>query len=145
MEQRDENIDPQTGEILSGDVVVRAADGGIMPGVAPTGGSVLDMIEDGQFSADLYGETREMVKKMVELAEATGNKQKGTITIKLVLSTEGDVFNVEPSFKVTPPTEKRRKTLLWPDETGRLSRSQPRQGPLFGVRRIDGAREVRSV
>jgi hypothetical protein len=135
---QDEGHDPVTGEIVEGEVVSRAADGGPAAFAAGNLGDLLNMSEDGQFGADVMVDMRALVRKMMELAEATGNKQKGRLTINIDFRTEGDAFFAVGSHKVTPPKETRRQTILWPNEQGNLSRSQPNQRQLFGVRQVGG-------
>lgn len=142
----EEKHDPDTGEIIDGEIVAdRAADGGLVPYAATTAGNLIDLIEDGQFSADARQELGLMVGKMKELAEATGNKQKGRLVLTIDMTTEGEAFTVVGAFKVTPPKETRRKTIMWPDEQNRMMRTQPRQRQFFGVRQVSGPGEVRKI
>jgi hypothetical protein len=134
----DEKHDFVTGEVFEGEVVPQAADGGLVPYAATTAGNFIDLIEDGQFSADARQELGGMVARMKELAEATGNKQKGRLVITVDMTTEGEAFTVVGSYKLTPPKETRRKTIMWADEKNRMMRSQPRHGVLFGVRQVSG-------
>ena len=73
-----EEHDLSTGEILSPS---KAADGGLVPHGATTAGDFINMIEDGQFAHDVRHDIGLMVGRMKELAEVTGNKQKGRVTI----------------------------------------------------------------
>ncbi len=129
----EEKADPVTGEIMEPE---RAADGGLVPYAATSAGEVLNMIEDGQFSAEIVGGLQELVANMSDMAAATGNKQKGRLSITLDFLTEGGPFTVKSAFKITPPKEVRRPTLLFTDEHNRLSRTQPRQAQFFGVRQV---------
>jgi hypothetical protein len=131
---------PREGEIVEGEVLSRdvAADGGPAAFAAGNLGDLLNQAEDGQFGADVMVEMRGLIRKMVEMAEASGNKQKGRLTINLDFRTEGDAFFVIGSHKITPPKETRRQTIMWPNEKGNLGRSQPNQRQLFGIRQVGG-------
>jgi len=142
----DEQHDPETGEVIEGEIVQdRAADGGIVPYAATTAGNFIDLIEDGQFAADARQELGLMVGRMKELAEATGNKQKGRLVLTIDMTTEGEAFTVVGAFKVTPPKETRRKTIMWADDRHRMMRTQPRQKQFFGVRSVEGPGAVRKI
>jgi hypothetical protein len=127
--------DPLTGEILS---PTPAADGALVPHAATRFGDFLNMLEGGQFAVDLRQDTGEMLRRMTELAEATGNKQKGAVAIKIDYSTEGDVITVVGAYKLTPPKENRRRTPMWLDDQNRVVPTPPKQGQFFGVRAVDG-------
>ena len=140
-----EVADPITGEILPAE---RAADGALVPHAATNFGDFLNMMEGGQFAVDLRQESGEMLSRMQELADATGNKQKGSVTIKIDYSTEGgdSPFVVVGSYKLAPPKETRRRTPVWLDEQNRVMATPPKQGQFFGVRAVDGgSRPVRRV
>ncbi len=140
-----EQADALTGEITEVADHERAADGGVVPYAATSAGDIINMIEDGQFSAEIVHAVGELVATMTDMAAATGNKQKGSLTLKLDFATEGGPFTVKSGFKVTPPKEIRRPTLLFTDEHNRLSRTQPKQRQFFGVRQVGTTGPVRRV
>jgi hypothetical protein len=115
-----------------------AADGGRLPAAACNAGDFLNMIEDGQFSADVQQGLIDLAAAMSDHALATGGKSKvkGRVTITVDLLNEGGVFRAVGKFAVKAPEMPRRPTLLWTDEKNRFSRSQPRQGGFFGVRDV---------
>lgn len=135
----------------------RAADGLPAPFAARDTGSLINLLEGGQFSADVIAALTALATGMTEIAQATGKRQKGVLTIKVNLQTDdtGEAFFVQGDFAVRAPKVERRKTLLWPDEKGHMSPSQPRQKVFFGVkgvgddtgsiRQIGDSREVRTV
>lgn len=143
----DERHDPQTGEIIDGDAmeVELAADGGLVPYAAGTAGEIINMIEDGQFSADIVAAVAELVSTMTDMASATGNKQKGKLAITIDFATEGGPFTAKAAFKITAPKEVRRPTLLFTDERNRLTRTQPKQRQFFGVRQVGGSGPTRRL
>jgi hypothetical protein len=143
----DERHDEETGEIIEGDAleVELAADGGLVPYGATTAGDIINMIEDGQLSADIVQAVGELVATMTDMAAATGNKQKGSLAIKIDFATEGGPFTAKASFKTTAPKEVRRPTLLFTDEHNRLTRTQPKQRQFFGVRQVGGSGPVRRI
>lgn len=126
----------------------RAADGGPAPYAASTLGELVNLLEGGQLSADAIGAVSALGQGMRELAERTGKRQKGRVAIVLNLATDdtGEAFFVEAEFKVTAPKEPRRKTMLWQDEKGRMTPSQPRQRVFFGVKDVgDAPRQIRQI
>lgn len=114
----------------------KAADNLPLPHAATTAGEFLNMIEDGQFSADLNAAMQDLAAQMSDMVQATGQQQKGKVTVEVEFSTEGGPIVLKAKFKVKAPEEKRRKTLVWTDEHNRFTRSQPRQGQFFGVREV---------
>lgn len=137
MPEDETHIDPETGEVVDRMFDIRAADGGRAPHAATTAGEFINMIEDGQFAADLNRELAALAEKMNDMVEATGNKQKAKVTITIDFASEGGPFIIAGAYKITPPAEKRKRTLVWTDEHNRFTRSQPRQGQFFGVRVVD--------
>ncbi|MGL5735476.1 MAG: hypothetical protein ACRCYS_11470 [Beijerinckiaceae bacterium] len=137
----EEDYDPETGEIIES----RTADGGRLPPPAATVADTIRLLADGQFDADISHELRELVRKME--AHAFSNKAiaKGKLTITLDITLANGAHVVTPSYKVTAPVQKQPGTLLFAFEDGRLSRNPPGQGALFGIRTVDGPREVRNV
>lgn len=115
----------------------RAADGGMMPHAAMNAGDALNMIEDGQFSADLHEQLVDLAATMSDQAAMTGKKVKGKVTITLDFENEGGVFRAVGKFAVKKPELPRRPTLLWTNERNAFQRSQPRQGGFFGVREVE--------
>lgn len=126
----------------------RAADGMPAPFAARDTGSLINLLEGGQFSTDVIAAMTALATGMTEIAQATGKRQKGVLTIKVNLQTDdtGEAFFVQGDFAVRAPKVERRKTLLWPDEKGHMSPSQPRQKVFFGVRDVGGGpRQIRDA
>lgn len=126
----------------------RAADGLPAPFAARDTGSLINLLEGGQFSADVIAAMTALATGMTEIAQATGKRQKGVLTIKVNLQTDdtGEAFFVQGDFAVRAPKVERRKTLLWPDDKGHMSPSQPRQKVFFGVRDAGGGpRQIRDA
>lgn len=125
------------------------------PYAAGTMGEVIDMLERGGFSHDALQAFQALARGMQEVAAVTGKSQKGTLTIKLSLKTEGEAFFVEADHTVKAPKLSRPKTIAWTTDDGRISPSQPKQQLLFGapgtehgertVRTLSEARVVHSV
>lgn len=122
----------QTERMLS-----TAADGGLVKGAANNAGDFINMIEDGQFSADLNRDLAELAAKMSDLCAATGKKQKGRVTIQVDFTTEGPVFMAVGKYAIKAPEEKRKPTLLFTDTSNFFTRSQPNQRQFFGVREVE--------
>lgn len=148
---QNENVDPSTGEVVRDGELLgpefdnTAADGGIVPFGAVTAGDLINSMEDGQFSADIVHQMSQLAALMSDMAAATGAKQKGALTIKIDLVTEGGPFTAKANFKITPPKETRRPTLLFLDEKNRFTRTQPKQRQMFGIRQVGGSAEVRKI
>lgn len=122
-----------------------AVDGGIVPGTCNTLGEFVRTLEDGQFDQDCYAAIRDLSAKLNEHAWNSGGKAKGKIVITLDIAQEGAVSEIRSSYKVTEPTEKRAKSILWTTEDHRFTRTRPGQHQLFGIRDVTTPNEVRSV
>ena len=118
-------------------LLTHAADGGRIQGAANNAGDFINMIEDGQFAADLHREMAELTAKMSDLCAASGKKQKGRVTIQVDLTTEGPVFMAVGKFTIKAPEEKRKPTVLFTDDANHFTRSQPKHGQFFGVRQVE--------
>jgi hypothetical protein len=119
-------------------------------GAANNAGDFINMIEDGQFSAELNRDLAELAATMHDHASATNKKAKGKVTIVIDLETEvissGTMFKAVASHKVKAPEMKRRATVLFTDEFNRFTRTPPRQGQIFGVREVNvEATNVRTI
>jgi hypothetical protein len=127
-----------------------AADGGRIVGAANNAGDFINMLEDGQFSADLNRDLADLAATMSDMALATGKKQRGKVTITIDFTHEsvanGAMFLATAKHVVKAPEEKRRASVLFTDENNRFTRTQPRHGQFFGIRTVEAsAREVRTV
>lgn len=120
-----------------------ALDGRAIPAVSLTSGQFLDVLEEGNFSADLYKEITDLAAIMNDINERAGTKVKGKIQITLDLTKEDGAFRVAAKFKVQKPEEPRPRSIVWTDEHNRFSRFPPNQGQFFGVRRADGSGPIR--
>lgn len=133
-----EQVDPDTGVIIDHEDIADegriAADGGYVPGACNTLGEFFDSLEEGQFSADLYGEIRKLADKLQEHAQYNSGKAKGKVSITAEFVQEAALTKIKVSYKVTPPEAPRLTSIMWPTDDGRLSRRQPRQEQLFGIR-----------
>lgn len=125
---RAEPFDPQTGEIIE-----QAADGAIVPSAARSAGQFIDLMGDGHFSRQAYQKIVDLGVQVRELAEATGKKQKGKVTITIDVASEGELFELRPEIKVTAPKEPQRMCAAWQDEDGRFTRFPPNQRQMFGI------------
>lgn len=125
------------------------------PYAASSMGQIIDMMERGGFSQECVAAFQALARGMSEIADATQKKQKGSITLKITLTTEGEAFFMEGDYKVTAPKLPRPRTIGWQTDDGRISPTQPRQQIMFGrdvgdygernVRPITDARVVRQV
>lgn len=124
----------------------RNADGSPAPYAASTLGEIVNMLERGQFSHEAVQAFQALASGMREVADATQKRCKGTLTIKLNLTTEGEAFFVEADYAVKAPKLPRPRTLAWQQGDGRITPSQPKQQLLFGVAGTEhGDRKVRTL
>lgn len=143
-----EGANLETGEIAREpkQEIELAADGLATPMAATNLGYLLNSLENGQFSADIINALAALGQGMTEIADATGKRQKGSITVKLNLTTEGEAFFIEADYKVAAPKLPRPRTLTFQDESGNFTRSQPKQKVFFGVRDAGGGpREIKDA
>ena len=130
---------PLSGEVTQAEPTVRrAVDGNLVPAAALTGGQFIDQLEDGNFSADLHVTLKDLAAKMHEIGTQTGQKTKGTVTIKIDLLREDNMFRISSDLKVKEPELPRPRSVMWTDEHNRFTRFPPNQGQFFGVRSVDG-------
>lgn len=111
-----------------------AANGDRLPQIAATAGNFIDMLEDGQFSADIHNQIKDVCAAMEDIAQFNGGKSKGKLTITIDLTKEDSVFKIASSFKATKPEMPRPKSVLWTTERNEFSRFPPGQNQLFGLR-----------
>lgn len=123
----------------------RAADGGRVMPAASTLGEFVNILEDGQFSADVYEDLKQLAADMHATALQSGGKAKGELTIKLKFTMEGAVFYIAPTHLVKAEEPKRPRTPMWTTEDNRFTPNRPHQGQLFGMRDVSGSTGVRDV
>lgn len=111
-----------------------AANGDRLPQIAGTAGNFIDMLEDGQFSADIHNEIKDVVAAMEDIAQFNGGKSKGKLVITIDLTKEDSVFKIASAFKATKPEMPRQKSVLWTTDRNEFSRFPPGQNQLFGLR-----------
>lgn len=126
---QDEQVDPETGEIVQ-----LAADGKPAPTrKAITLADTLKLLDDGQFDFDSSDLLKELVKKMEAHAFTNRGVSKGQISIVLDLTMANGAITVVPSVKRKIPEPKHMGTVMFAHEDGGLSRNPPGQGALFGT------------
>lgn len=130
-----ETIDQAAGEVLGeGEQVpvTKAADGNVMLPVSRSAGTFIDLLEDGDLSADAYGQLQDLAQQVRAVAEAQHGKAKGSLTLKIDLEYEGEAFKVRGEVKVKTPELPRRRSVLWLDNKNDFSRFPPNQFQMFG-------------
>lgn len=143
MNDRPEPFDPATGEILQTGVM-RAADGGVIPAAATTLGDALNMLEDGRFGAEALHKMQQLGKLLADRSAITEKAVKGSITIKLEMTAEDDMFKITPEITVKEPKIARPRSPMWQDpDTGTFTRFPAKQMQMFGLN--PGAAEPRAV
>ena len=118
----------------------QAVDGLPVPSVARNAGDFLNQIEDGQLSADLHEELRDLAALMNDQSRAfPGKKIKGKVTLVIDLEKEDQMFKMAANFKIKAPEVPRPKSVFWTDERNQFSRFPPNQQQMFGVRTVKAA------
>ncbi len=141
-----ETIDANTGEVTdSMPRTSQALDGNLIPSCALTGGSIIDMLEDGQFSQDMFAKVTEIAACMNDLGNASGQKMKGQLVITLDFVKEDNAFRIASKMKAKMPEPPRPRSIMWTDEHNRLTRFPPNQMQMFGLKSVGGAGPVRNV
>lgn len=128
-----------------GDDAARAADGGRVPSACNTLAEFIRSLEDGQFDADCYQQLKELAAQMNDHAWNNGGKAKGKVSITLDFIQEGTVVEIKSGFKITPPADRRPKSVMWTTEDHRFTRTRPGQRELFGIRDVSGSASTRDV
>lgn len=107
-------------------------------------------LQDGAFNAELTERLSDLTAQMQRLADATGGKQKGKLTISIDLQLDRGVYDVSADAAVKLPKEIRGRSIMYGQPGGGLSRRNPRQtemdfaGPTRDVS-TDAAANVRVV
>lgn len=123
----------------------RAADGGIVPACALTGGQFIDLIGDGQVGGDLHVKMTDLAATMQDVHRQTGKQVKGKVTVVLDLSLEDGAFRIGHAINVKSPEVPTPKAIMWVDEHNRFTRFPPGQGQMFSARAIGGGGAIRSI
>lgn len=124
----------------------QAADGLPVPAVANNAGAFINQIEDGQFSADLHEELRDLAAEMTDHSRMfPGKKVKGSVTATFSFELEDQMFKVDASYKVKKPVAPRPKSVFWTDQRNQFSRFPPNQQQMFGVRAVSAHGKVGGV
>ena len=78
-------------------------------------------LEDGILDSDLTDEMVQLVHDMRAHQMATGAKPRAKIALTLEIKLDGGIFEVIPSYKVTPPKKPRSRSIFYPTKDGGLS------------------------
>lgn len=138
-----ERIDPETGEIIEPAATPHklqriSDDNGVpVPRSGRDAASIIAMLEDGTFNADVAEDLRDLVAAMEAHAHNNKGVAKGKITITLDLALGNGVFVLVGGHTVKKPVAKRMGTALFAREDGALSRN-----PSGQYRQIGGTRDV---
>lgn len=132
----DTSFNPETGEIVEdtprGLQKVGDSNGQVVPRQGRDAASVIAMLEDGQFNADVAVDMRDLVSAMEVHAHNNKGVAKGKLTIELDLTLANGVFVLVGGHKVKKPVEKRLGTALFAREDGALGRSPAGQYQSLG-------------
>ena len=121
-----------------------AADGRPLP-TAFTFGQFLQLLEDGEFHAELSENLREINAKLSQHAIDHGGAPKAKLTVTLDFSLDHGVFEIAGKYAVKLPAAPRGKTVAWSTPENRFTPQNPRQMQMFGVRDVTPAAESAPV
>ena len=136
-----ETADPVTGEVIDDTAptpIAKAADGALLTPPSRSAGSFIDLLEDGDFSAEAYEQLKDLAAQIRTISEATNAKAKGKAVLTIDLEYEGEAFKIRGDIKIKAPDLPRRKSIAWLDSSGDFTRFPPNQMQMFG-------RKVRAV
>lgn len=147
----EQGADPATGEIREepqqqgyqpSPPPTPAVGGGMIAPPASRAGDMINLLEDGQLSMEMQQELSNLADQIRMVAERTGTKAKGELTLKLLVSCEsdGEALSIIADVKAKAPQLPRRRSIMWQDDDGSFLTHPPRQKPMFGqavsIRRV---------
>lgn len=92
--------------------------------------TMLTTVDRGRFNDALTDEVRELVQQLHQLGQGNG-KPKGEITLKLKMAYDKGAIFLAFEHSTKRPKTAPVGSMLFPDEYGRLWKSDPRQGEIF--------------
>lgn len=101
-------------------------------------------IAQGRFVEEATDQMRTLVKEMNRVASIGGGKPKGKLVITLNLTLDRNVFDLEPSIRVTTPAAVRARTVMFSTADGRLLKQAP-PSPQQQLALGEGQRDVKDV
>jgi hypothetical protein len=125
--------------------IMTAADGGRIPPATNSAGNLIDLLEDGVLGYELYEAMKALGVHIEHVAEASGGKAKGSITLKIELLKEDGVFKVSSDFSTKEPKMPRQKSILWTTEKGDFTRFPPNQRQMFGLTTVRGSGPINNI
>lgn len=144
MSTYDDEIDPQTGEVIG----PQAADGSRSMPAAHSLADFLRMLNQGEFDAEvsdaLIAHNEEIENIVLNQGVAAKIKSKLTITVDIERTADG-FYLLSPDFAIKMPKIKRQRTLSYLTGDNKFTPNAPRQGQLFGqIRDVTPARVIRN-
>lgn len=96
---------------------------------------------EGDLNRDCSRELRDLLFQLSEEANAREAPVKGTFKLELTIEvSDTGMVGIAPSIKTKAPERKRRGAHLWVTKGGNLSRENPRQQNLPGLREVTDGR-----
>lgn len=126
-----EQHDPVTGELMPPE---RAADGRPLAPTASLLSQLIAVMGNGEFDQSMAEVLTDLIADLRDHATAGDGTAKGKLAVTISVKLEGGAFFLEPGFKVTLPTGKFGRALMFATEDNRFTPNAPLQGQLFGVR-----------
>ena len=113
----------------------KAADGRLLP-TAFTLGQFLQLLEDGDFQAEVSDALREINGKLSQHVIDYGGTPKARLTVTVDFILDKGVFEIAADYAVKLPKAPRGKTVAWSTPENRFTPQNPRQMQMFGVREV---------
>nr|RAW04078.1 hypothetical protein DBT41_09580 [Aerococcus urinae] len=100
----------------------------------------LATLDGGNLHGDLSKELNDLVAALQDAAGGRENtKGKIAVTFNFEYDAKSGMFEISGDYKVTPPKERRGKSVLWADGDNNLTPYHPKQQDMF-VRDATGPR-----
>lgn len=106
---------------------------------------LLGALNDGELHQDMSEDMREMVAKLHDHAREHGGKPSATMTLTVEMKLDGGLIMVKAEAKTKLPKSERARSVFWATPENNLSRRNPRQPDLPGIRDVTSDTRVRSV
>lgn len=112
-----------------------------MTDVLSTFSQFLGAVEDGELHQEMTQQLRDVIAELHQ----HGGKPKAALTLSLEFQLDGGVIEVKADTKVKLPKGGRAKSIFWATPDNNLTRRNPRQAELPGIRDVTSDARMRSV
>lgn len=123
-EKTQEDLDPETGEVKEESM------NGEVTHAPPSFAHFLTTLQRGGPHEEISGEMQKLVQNLRDEATVSGRKEKGSLTLKIDLTIEGDMMFISYDVKRKDPAPKRLRSVAFHTSDGVLMMEDPKQGSL---------------